>query len=134
MLAGRMTFRASVNPLKPPFFIPLLLSITLLLSCAEPVCLGDIEFEGRKVSLCEVYANFELFADKTVEVEGIIDDDHLKSKRGECSLAVFAVGFAVPESLIGGKARCVGTVFYQEETDEPGLAVIGMRVRPPKER
>lgn len=115
---------------------PIIIVITLLftLSCAEPVCIGYEDVEGREASLCDVCLRFETFADETVEVEGIIDDDHLKSKRGECSLAIFAVGFAVPESLIGGKARCVGTVFYQEESDEPGLSVIGMRARPPKRR
>jgi len=105
-----------------------------ILSCAEPVNIGYEDIEGREASLCDVCLHFETFADETVEVEGIFDKAHLKSKRGECLLAVFPVGFAVPESLMGGKAKCVGTVFYQEETDEPGLAVIGMRVHPPKRR
>jgi len=134
MIVGTITFRASINSIKSRFLILLFLSLTLLLSCAEPVCIGDVEVEGREISLCEVFENFEHFADGTVEVAGIFEGDFVKSRRDNCSLALFPVGFAVPESLIGGRGEFVGTVFYQEETDEPGLAVIGMRVRPPKGR
>jgi hypothetical protein len=108
--------------------------VLLFFGCSEPKRFGDAEIEARKASLCELVASYELFVDETVKVAGIIEREKLLSRDLKCSIEVFPVGFAFPDSIIGGKAECIGIVFYQEETDNPGFAVFGIRVRPPRRR
>lgn len=121
---------------KSPRLVKLTLAVLVALfcGCSESVYFGEAEIEARKASLCEIAANYELFADETVKVAGTIERGNVLSRDLKCSVEVFPVGFALPDSVIGGKAECVGFVFYQEETDNPGFAVLGIKVRPPRGR
>ncbi len=104
-------------------------------ACSEPVHLGEAEIEAEKVDLVDVCTNYELFADETVHVEGVIlDGVMVDSREAEYEMGIFPVGFRIPDSLIGGKGHCIGTIIYQEETEKPGLAVLSMEIHVPRRR
>ena len=102
--------------MKAPWIIlSIVLLASLLMSCSEPVELGEDSSRARKAQINDILRDPPTFTNDTVEIRGELKsaENLFLSKKGQ-ELLLAPVGFRIPDSLIGGKAVCRGVVFYHD--------------------